>query len=41
MVHVYPTFSDLVKQPVRMNYIDRIRNNPFVKLLNMLRRRRS
>jgi len=32
MVHIYPTYTDVVRQPAKRYYVDRIRNNPVVKL---------
>ncbi len=32
MIHIYPTYSDVVRQPAKYYYIERIRKNPFVKL---------
>ena len=32
MIHIYPTYTDVVRQPAKYYYIERIRNNPFVKL---------
>lgn len=32
MIHIYPTYSDVVRQPAKRYYIDRIRENPLVKL---------
>jgi pyruvate/2-oxoglutarate dehydrogenase complex dihydrolipoamide dehydrogenase (E3) component len=33
MIHVYPTFTDVVRQPAKLLYVDRLRNNPILKLL--------
>ncbi|GAB4491038.1 MAG: FAD-dependent oxidoreductase [Thermodesulfovibrionales bacterium] len=33
VIHVYPTFTDLIKHPAKLCYIDRLRGNPFLKLL--------
>jgi pyruvate/2-oxoglutarate dehydrogenase complex dihydrolipoamide dehydrogenase (E3) component len=33
MIHVYPTFTDVVRQPAKLLYVDRLRNNPVLKLL--------
>jgi pyruvate/2-oxoglutarate dehydrogenase complex dihydrolipoamide dehydrogenase (E3) component len=33
MIHVYPTFADVVRQPAKLLYVDRLRNNPVLKLL--------
>ena len=34
VIHVYPTFSDVVRQPAKMARIDSLLTNPFVKLLS-------
>ena len=36
MIHVYPTFTDVVRQPAKLLYVDRLRNNPALKLLAKL-----
>jgi pyruvate/2-oxoglutarate dehydrogenase complex dihydrolipoamide dehydrogenase (E3) component len=33
MIHIYPTFTDVVRQPAKLLYVDRLRNNPVLKLL--------
>jgi pyruvate/2-oxoglutarate dehydrogenase complex dihydrolipoamide dehydrogenase (E3) component len=33
MIHIYPTYTDVVRQPAKRYYIDRLRNNPLLKLL--------
>jgi len=33
VIHVYPTFSDIVKHPAKLCYIDRLKDNPFLKIL--------
>ncbi len=33
MIHIYPTFADVVRQPAKLLYVDRLRNNPVLKLL--------
>ncbi len=33
VIHIYPTFSDVVKQPAKACHIDKVRQNPFVKAL--------
>lgn len=38
MVYIYPTFSDLIKQPAKKFYIDKLLNNPFLKLLKRLKK---
>ena len=32
MIHIYPTFTDVVRQPAKLLYVDRLRNNPFIKI---------
>ena len=32
MIHIYPTYTDVVRQPAKRFYIDHLRNNPFIKL---------
>ena len=36
MVYIYPTFADLVKQPSKKFYIDKLLNNPFLKLIKKI-----
>jgi pyruvate/2-oxoglutarate dehydrogenase complex dihydrolipoamide dehydrogenase (E3) component len=36
MVYIYPTFSDLIKQPAKKFYIDKLLNNPFLKLIKRM-----
>ncbi len=33
MIHVYPTFTDVVRQPAKLLYVNRLRNNPVLKVL--------
>jgi len=33
VIHIYPTFSDVIKQPAKLCYIDELKSNPFVQLL--------
>ncbi len=33
VIHVYPTFTDVVKHPAKLCYIDRLKENPFLKIL--------
>lgn len=33
VIHIYPTFTDLIRQPAKLCYIDRLRENPLLKLL--------
>ncbi|MDH4161312.1 MAG: FAD-dependent oxidoreductase [Nitrospirota bacterium] len=41
MIHIYPTYTDVVRQPAKRYYIDRLRNNPFVKLAAKILGKRS
>ena len=34
IIHIYPTFSDVIRQPAKMARIDSLLTNPFVKLLS-------
>ena len=36
MVYIYPTFADLIKQPAKKFYIDKLMNNPFLKLVKKI-----
>ncbi len=36
MVYIYPTFADIIKQPAKQFYINKLLNNPFLKLLKLL-----
>jgi pyruvate/2-oxoglutarate dehydrogenase complex dihydrolipoamide dehydrogenase (E3) component len=36
MIHIYPTYTDVVRQPAKLYYVDRIRNNPFVKFIQKI-----
>ena len=36
VIHLYPTFSDIVKQPAKLSHIARLRDNPFLKFLKTL-----
>jgi pyruvate/2-oxoglutarate dehydrogenase complex dihydrolipoamide dehydrogenase (E3) component len=38
MVHVYPTYGDLVKRPAVAAYVDKLQNNFFIKLLKKFRK---
>ncbi len=40
VIHVYPTYSEIIKVIARDAYIEHIRNNPFVKLAGAFRRKR-
>jgi pyruvate/2-oxoglutarate dehydrogenase complex dihydrolipoamide dehydrogenase (E3) component len=33
VIHIYPTFSDVVRQPAKLSYIDDLKGNPFVRFL--------
>lgn len=33
VIHIYPTFTDMVKHPAKLCYINKLRNNPFLKIL--------
>lgn len=41
VIHVYPTFTDVVKQPAKLCYIDKVRNTWYVKLASALFGRRK
>ncbi len=41
MIHIYPTYTDVVRQPAKRYYIDRLRENFFVKLAAKLLGRKS
>ncbi len=36
VIHIYPTFSDVIKQPAKLCYVDKLKRNPFLKLLGTL-----
>ena len=36
MVYIYPTYADLIKQPAKQFYIQKLMNNPFLKLLKSI-----
>lgn len=38
MVHVYPTYGDMVKRPAVAAYVDKLQNNFFIKLLRKLKK---
>jgi pyruvate/2-oxoglutarate dehydrogenase complex dihydrolipoamide dehydrogenase (E3) component len=40
MIHIYPTYADVVRQPAKYYYVDRIRNNPLLRILARLRGRK-
>ncbi len=33
MIHIYPAFSDIVKQPAKLAHIERLRNNPLLRFI--------
>jgi len=33
VIHVYPSYSDVIKQPAKQAYIESLRRNPFISLL--------
>ncbi|WP_022850444.1 dihydrolipoyl dehydrogenase family protein [Limisalsivibrio acetivorans] len=37
MIHIYPTYSDVVKQPAKNAYIDSLMSNPFINLAKRFR----
>jgi len=39
MIHIYPTFSDIVKQPAKLAHIERLRNNPLLKFIKNIVKR--
>ena len=41
IIHVYPTLSDVVRQPAKISHIDRLRGSLFVRLLGSLLSRKS
>jgi pyruvate/2-oxoglutarate dehydrogenase complex dihydrolipoamide dehydrogenase (E3) component len=41
VIHVYPTFTDVVKQPAKLCYIDKVRSTWYVKLASALFGRRK
>jgi len=36
VIHIYPTFSDVVKQPAKLCYIEKLRSNPFLRLVGSI-----
>lgn len=36
VIHIYPTFTDLIKQPSKLCYIDKLQNNIFLKILKII-----
>jgi len=41
MIHIYPTYTDVVRQPAKRYYIDRLRSNPLLKLLAKVMRKKK
>lgn len=37
VIHIYPTYMDVIKMPARDSYLDKINNNILVKVLKMLK----
>ena len=35
VIHIYPTLSDVIRQPAKLAHIDRLKANPFLKLLGL------
>lgn len=33
VIHIYPTFSDVIKQPAKLCYIDKLKRNPLLRIL--------
>lgn len=38
MVHVYPTYGDMVKRPAVAAYVDKLQNNLFIKMIRKLKK---
>ncbi len=36
VIHIYPTFTDVVKHPAKLCYIDRLKDNPLLKILKKI-----
>ena len=36
MIHIYPTYTDVVRQPAKRYYVDRLRNNPLIRIAALL-----
>jgi pyruvate/2-oxoglutarate dehydrogenase complex dihydrolipoamide dehydrogenase (E3) component len=36
MIHIYPTYTDVVRQPAKLYRVDRLRNNPVLKLIQKI-----
>jgi pyruvate/2-oxoglutarate dehydrogenase complex dihydrolipoamide dehydrogenase (E3) component len=41
IIHIYPTFSDIVKQSAKMAHIDRLQNNLFIRMARTVFGRKS
>jgi pyruvate/2-oxoglutarate dehydrogenase complex dihydrolipoamide dehydrogenase (E3) component len=39
VIHPYPTYGDIIRQIAKKAYLDKVLNNPFVKLIRFLKRR--
>ncbi|MCP4580417.1 MAG: NAD(P)/FAD-dependent oxidoreductase [candidate division Zixibacteria bacterium] len=39
MVHVYPTYGDVTKRPAVAAYVDKLQNNPLIKILKKVTKR--
>ncbi len=37
VIHAYPSYSDVVRQPAKRCYVDRLQNNPLVRLVRRIR----
>ena len=37
MIHAYPTYSDVIKKAARLAYVDEVKRNVFVRMLQALR----
>jgi len=35
-IHIYPSYSDVIRQPSKYYYSERLKNNPFIKLLKKI-----
>lgn len=38
MIHIYPTYGDMVKRPATAAYADKLQNNIFIKMIKALRK---
>jgi pyruvate/2-oxoglutarate dehydrogenase complex dihydrolipoamide dehydrogenase (E3) component len=41
MIHIYPTYTDLVKQPAKTAFIQSLERNPFVRLMKKFRSKKG